>query len=81
MELMRRAKPGMYEFEFESLFHHLSYSNGGCREFAYTPICASGPNAAILHYGHAVSLILMISFVYLIVFNFFSELSALGLPK
>jgi Xaa-Pro dipeptidase len=53
LDVMRKVKPGMMEYELESLFHFNTYSRGGCRQFAYTPICASGPNAAILHYGHA----------------------------
>ena len=36
----------------ESLYLHSIYSEGGCRGPHYTPIFASGANAATLHYGH-----------------------------
>jgi len=51
--VMRAAKPGMAEYQLESLFQHHIYTNGGCRRVAYTNICACGPNSAVLHYGHA----------------------------
>jgi Xaa-Pro dipeptidase len=50
---MRAAKPGAMEYQLEALFLHHAYANGGARSAAYTPICASGPNGAVLHYGHA----------------------------
>uniref|UniRef100_A0A6B2L3E9 Xaa-Pro dipeptidase n=1 Tax=Arcella intermedia TaxID=1963864 RepID=A0A6B2L3E9_9EUKA len=52
-EIMRIVKPGMSEFQLESHFRHLIYCNSGCRNVSYTCICGSGPNGAILHYGHA----------------------------
>ncbi|KAI3437610.1 hypothetical protein D9Q98_000062 [Chlorella vulgaris] len=50
--VMQGVKPGMFEFQAESLYLHKMYSQG-CRGSHYTPIFASGSNAAILHYGHA----------------------------
>ncbi|XP_033095698.1 xaa-Pro dipeptidase-like isoform X2 [Anneissia japonica] len=53
MEIMRKIRPGMKEYEMESLFQHYCYSKGGCRHTSYTCICGSGKNGAVLHYGHA----------------------------
>lgn len=52
-EIMKTVKPGMSEFEMEALFKYHVYKHGGCRHVAYTCICGSGMNGAILHYGHA----------------------------
>jgi Xaa-Pro dipeptidase len=51
--VMRNTKPGMYEYQCESLFRHYGYYNYGSRLQSYTNICGCGPNAAVLHYGHA----------------------------
>eukprot|EP00928_Gymnodinium_smaydae_P005057 TRINITY_DN11742_c0_g3_i1.p1 TRINITY_DN11742_c0_g3~~TRINITY_DN11742_c0_g3_i1.p1 ORF type:complete len:546 (-),score=55.88 TRINITY_DN11742_c0_g3_i1:157-1794(-) len=53
VETMRSIEAGMTEYQLESLFRHYTYSCGGCRHQAYTCICACGPNAGTLHYGHA----------------------------
>ena len=51
--VMRNFKPGMMEYQAESLFRHYCHYNYGCRLVGYTPICGCGPNASVLHYGHA----------------------------
>ncbi|EFJ47271.1 hypothetical protein VOLCADRAFT_61655, partial [Volvox carteri f. nagariensis] len=53
--MMRCARPGLMEYQLESTFLHHCYSTGGCRSPMFTPIAASGTNAAILHYGHAAA--------------------------
>jgi Xaa-Pro dipeptidase len=52
-QVMRAVRPGMKEYELESLFQHVCYSRGGMRHVSYTCVCASGHNSATLHYGHA----------------------------
>ena len=39
-EVMRAMKPGMKEWQLESLFQHYCYANGGMRHTSYTCICA-----------------------------------------
>lgn len=53
IEVMRKAKVGMKEYQLESIFLHHTYMYGGCRHCSYTCICATGDNSAVLHYGHA----------------------------
>ncbi|XP_020973001.1 LOW QUALITY PROTEIN: xaa-Pro dipeptidase [Arachis ipaensis] len=55
VEIMRKAKVGMKEYQLESMFLHHTYMYGGCRHCSYTCICATGDNSAVLHYGHAAA--------------------------
>jgi len=51
--VMAHARPGMREFQLESMFQHWGYFRGGCRHQSYTSICGCEDHGAVLHYGHA----------------------------
>jgi Xaa-Pro aminopeptidase len=50
IEGMKSAEPGMYEYELEGVYHHVTRKLGGEGE-AYPAIVASGENGPILHYN------------------------------
>lgn len=50
--MMRAVREGMREDGLEAVFKFWLQSTVGARYNAYTYICGSGPNAAVLHYGH-----------------------------
>jgi Xaa-Pro dipeptidase len=52
VEVMRRCRPGLAEYQLEAAFLHDVYARAGCRFTAYTGICGGGPHSAVLHYGH-----------------------------
>lgn len=51
IEVMKKIRAGMKEYQCEAIFTQYCYYNGGCRHCAYTCICGSGLNGAVLHYG------------------------------
>lgn len=53
LQMMRRARPGMMEYQLEALYVANAYYFGGCRLLSYTAIAGSGKNSAVLHHGHA----------------------------
>ncbi|XP_008793195.2 xaa-Pro dipeptidase [Phoenix dactylifera] len=55
IEVLRKAREGMKEYQLESIFLHHIYMYGGCRHCSYTCICATGENSSVLHYGHAAA--------------------------
>lgn len=52
VDVMRRCRPGLKEYQAEAAFLHHVYDRGGARFTAYTCICGCGPSSAVLHYGH-----------------------------
>jgi Xaa-Pro dipeptidase len=52
VEVMRRCRPGVAEYQLEAAFLHDVYARGGARFTAYTCICGGGVHSAVLHYGH-----------------------------
>ncbi|XP_035708864.1 xaa-Pro dipeptidase isoform X2 [Folsomia candida] len=53
VEVMKKIRSGMKEYQCEAIFTNYCYYNGGCRHSSYTCICGSGNNGSVLHYGHA----------------------------
>ena len=49
MEVMRDAKPGMYEYELEAAAEYV-YKRGGAWGEAYFPLIAGGPRMQLTHY-------------------------------
>jgi Xaa-Pro aminopeptidase len=47
---MRATRPGMWEYELESIIEH-QYKLAGAQDTAYTSIVAGGANATTLHYN------------------------------
>eukprot|EP01133_Synstelium_polycarpum_P015968 gene15968-18985_t len=53
MEVMKKIKVGMKEYQCEAIFLYHAYHDFGCRNVGYTCICAANNNSSVLHYGHA----------------------------
>lgn len=51
--VMRAIRPGMKEYQCESIFLNHVYFYGGCRHVCYSCIACSGESGSVLHYGHA----------------------------
>jgi len=49
LEVMHRARPGLYEYEIDALLRSAFRSRGSPR-VAYSPVVGSGSNATVLHY-------------------------------
>jgi len=51
IEVMRRIRPGWFEYQAESLFKHHIYTFGGCRSTAYIGKIPTGNHASAVQYG------------------------------
>lgn len=49
LRVLSTLKPGILEYEIEAEYAH-EFLRAGSRDFAYSPIIASGANACVLHY-------------------------------
>lgn len=50
MSCMKKAQPGMHEYELEALFYQKCRSRGADHLLAYNSIVGTGNNACVLHY-------------------------------
>ncbi len=50
LELMKKCRPGIWEYQLEADFLYACYSEG-VRTMAYNPIVGGGENACVLHYN------------------------------
>jgi len=50
INVLKRAQPGMYEYEIEAIIEGTFFRNGSPR-VGFTSICGSGPNTYELHYS------------------------------
>ena len=48
--IMKEARPGMYEYELEAILEY-TFKKNGARRNGFLPIIASGPFSCILHYN------------------------------
>ncbi len=51
LEVMRAARPGLYEYQLQAVFE-AECRKAGLKHLAYPSIVAAGKNAAVLHYHH-----------------------------
>ena len=50
IEVLKNAKPSLYEYQLVNIFHNYMINNGTTK-YAYQPICSHGYNNRILHYN------------------------------
>ena len=53
IDVLKRAQPGMYEYEIQAIIEGAFFRNGSPR-VGFTTICGSGPNTYDLHYSRNI---------------------------
>lgn len=53
LEMLKHCQPDLFESNIEAVFNFYRHFAGASRRNGYTPIVGSGPNSAVLHYGHS----------------------------